>query len=308
MYKRTQQRGIALVLVLWMLALLTVLATGYSSMMRTEAQLTANLVRAAQAKALAEAGVWRTLAELLRPVQEQSWKADGSNYSLEFANGTVEIRIQDEAGKIDLNTARAELLMGLLQAVDVEEENRSRLLNAILDWRDRDSQAREDGAEDDDYQRMNLNYGAKDGPFNTVDELQLVLGITPELYKKMKPSLTVHSHQRGVHLQVAPREVLMAIPAVSEERVEEFLAIRTTNADSTSSLTLTGIDLRYASRVKGQTFTITSVARLADTVARLDAVVRIKGGSNLPYSILSWREGQSAGSEIPAAFPGSYDG
>ncbi len=66
------QKGIALVIVLWMLALLTIMATGYSRMMRTETMLTANLVRSAQANALAEAGINQAIIELFKPVPDKS--------------------------------------------------------------------------------------------------------------------------------------------------------------------------------------------------------------------------------------------
>ena len=105
-----KQNGIALVIVLWMLVLLTIMAAGYSHMMRTETMLSANMVHSAQAEALAEAGVWHTVAEMLKPPLEQTWETDGSIHTLNFNQGIIKIAIQDEAGKIDLNTASSELL------------------------------------------------------------------------------------------------------------------------------------------------------------------------------------------------------
>ena len=55
------QRGTALVLVLWMLAILIILANGYSRMMRTDLQQTANMVNTARAEAAAEAGIHDTI-------------------------------------------------------------------------------------------------------------------------------------------------------------------------------------------------------------------------------------------------------
>jgi len=192
------QRGIALVIVLWMLALLTILATGYSRMMRTETMLTANLVHSSQAASLAEAGINVAIVELLKPAQEQEWKTDGTSYEYELNNNIITVKIRAESGKIDLNTARTELLYGLLESVNETEEDLLPLLQALLDWRDKNDQVRNHGAEDEYYRNAGLGYGAKDGPFNSLDELLLVKGFTSELYRKIRPALTIYSHQAGI--------------------------------------------------------------------------------------------------------------
>lgn len=193
-----KQYGIALINVLWMLVLLTILATGYSRMMRTETMLTANLVHSSQAAALAEAGINVAIAELLKPSQEQDWKTDGTRYEYELNNNLVAVEIRAESGKIDLNTAHSELLSGLLESANVTEEDLLPLLEAILDWRDKDNLVRNHGAEDEDYRNAGMNYGAKDGPFNSLDELLLVKGFTLELYRKIRPALTIYSHKGTV--------------------------------------------------------------------------------------------------------------
>ena len=75
--KLTLQKGIALVIVMWMLVLLTVLAAGYTAMMRTETRLTAQQLHAAQSRSLAEAGVWLAVNDLLKPIQNRTWPGDG---------------------------------------------------------------------------------------------------------------------------------------------------------------------------------------------------------------------------------------
>ena len=294
MLKNISQKGIALVLVLWILALLTVMATGYSYTMRTEIKLTANLLHSTQAKAIAEAGIWYTVAELLKPQHEQSWKSDGSIYTLDFNQGTFNISIQDEAGKIDLNTALSEILDGLLRSVDVPEEERLSILQSILDWRDKDNLVRSEGAEDNDYELLDYDYGAKDGPFNTVDELQLVMGMTPSLFKKLKPALTIHSHQPGIRPQVASKEVLLALPGITQETVAEILANRNTLSGPNSRIPLTGIDSKYLSRNNGFIFTITSEGIHGDSHTHIEVVVMILRNTNLslPYLIMSWQEDQ----------------
>jgi len=325
MSKQSTQSGIALVIVLWMLTLLTIIALSYSAITRVETKLTAHLVQTAKANALAEAGIWRAVTELLKPVVEQNWQANGSMHRVNFAGGEIDIRIQDETGKIDLNSARTELLHNLILSLDItiDDGERLQLLQAILDWRDKDDLVRQFGAEDDEYSAAGFDYGAKDGPFNTLSELQLVTGMTPEIFKKMEPALTIHSHQPGINPELAPREVLLALPAVSEELVDEYLLNRPGNRGSDEDLlddpgdrdsdeylldrpgnrgntvttTLPGVDPRYFSRARGRIFKITSEGHIAESINRIDAVVLIKRNSNIPYTVLSWQENSTYNSE-----------
>ena len=284
-----KQNGIALVIVLWLLMLLTIMATSYSTTMRTETILATHLVQTAQAKALAEAGIWRAVFELLNPDEETAWKTDGREYEMEITNGTVRINILDENGKIDLNTAMSELLYGLVKSAGADESERLKILHALLDWRDRDSLVRNFGAEDDDYANAGYEYGAKDGMFNTIEELQQVMGMTPELYRKMRPALTVHSHQTGINPTYAPNEVLFAIPGADAEAILMFLATRY-STDTVSSSMLPGVDGRFFSLARGRVFTKTAHGSATDSSYRLEAVVILKRDSNPPFTVLSWEE------------------
>lgn len=309
MRKIENQQGIALVIVLWMLSLLTVIAAVYNHTMRTETLLTANLVRSAQAGALAEAGIWHSVTELLKPPLEQTWKTDGSIYMFVFNQGTIKVSIQNESGKIDLNTAHPELLDGLLRSVNVPEKERLSLLHAILDWRDRDNLTQKEGAEDEDYQRLGYDYGAKDGPFNTLDELQLVMGMTPSLFKKMKPALTIYSEQPGIQPLVAPRAALLALPGMSQERVDKILTTRTAMTDPGKPVEITGIDPGLISKIKGHIFTISSEGINGNSYARLDVVVMIIQHTNLdlPYLIISWREGEGQEQDLQSSQPSTQN-
>ena len=299
MIKQSKQSGIALVIVLWMLTLLTILALSYSATIRVETKLTAHLVQTAKANALAQAGIWQAVTELLKPIEEQAWQVDGSIHKVDFAGGIIDIHIQDEAGKIDLNSARTELLYNLINSLDItiDDGERLQLLQTILDWRDKDNLVRQFGAEDNEYSSAGFEYGVKDGPFNTLSELQLVAGMTPEIFKKMEPALTIHSNQPGINPQVAPREVLLALPGVSAELVDEYLLSRTGGRDSPVAAVLPGIDSRYFSKARGRIFKITSKGLISESINRIDAVVLIKRNSNIPYTVLSWQENSTYNSD-----------
>lgn len=93
---------------------------------------------------------------------------------LATANDRPQFRLVDEASKLNLNTATAEML-SLLPRMTPE------LAAAIVDWRDEDSDISDGGAEDETYQRFNPPYRCKNGPFESVEELGMVAGMTLQI-------------------------------------------------------------------------------------------------------------------------------
>ncbi|AEY00187.1 general secretion pathway protein K [Oceanimonas sp. GK1] len=221
--KCANQKGIALISVLWLLLLLTVLASGLSVNSRHQARQSGNIATATQLQQGADAGLHLALLALAQPPAQQPWLADGSPHVVPFGDMSVYVALFNESGRIDLNTAGPELLDGLLATVEPDDALRGRLTDAILDWRDGDDLRRLNGAELDDYLAAGLDYGPANAPFTSVDELQQVLEMTPELYRKIRHSLTLRNPRRGINPQFAPRQVLLALPGVSEATVDQFI-------------------------------------------------------------------------------------
>jgi general secretion pathway protein K len=233
--------------VLGALVLLSVIAAAFVTETRTETKLARNAVENAKARALADAGVHRAILDLLDtpggedeeeedeedeedrapgPAAVAGWRVDGTVYRWTFAGEEVLISVQDETGKIDLNRAQDELLRGLFESVGVEAERATALVDAIADFRDEDDLTRPSGAEDDDYRAAGLAWGAKDAPFETVAELQRVLGMTRELYEQVAPVLTVYARRPGFNPLFALRGVLLAVPGIDEQLVDGYLVLR----------------------------------------------------------------------------------
>ncbi len=124
-----------------------------------------------------------------------------------FDGAEVTVRLSDESAKIDVNTANNELLKGLFRYAGVSEEDAAKLLDAVLDWRDPDSLKRPLGAEEPEYAQAGLKGRPANYPFQSTEELQLVLGMRPEVYQRIAPMITVYSRQSGVnpHLAAASR-------------------------------------------------------------------------------------------------------
>ena len=284
--RRCFQSGIALMLVLWILALLTIIAFGLTAAQRTESALAGNQLATARFRASAEAGVSWALLNLLAPrtvfeEEAEVWVPDGGARPWAFAGESLEIRVFNETSRIDLNTAPRDLLEALFGALELPQDEASALADAIEDWRDADDLTGLNGAEDPEYEDAGRSYGAKDGPFDSVEELQLVLGVGPELYRALLPALTVDSGGGELNREFAPSLVLAALEgttlAAEIERDEREAIAEDDESDPVP------ID-------RGGPLYRIRVTQLVEETPGLsmEALVRIEAGGAPPFSVL-WR-------------------
>jgi general secretion pathway protein K len=241
----SQQRGIALLLVLWVLTILMVIVFSFSYLARTESFSSRAFKEGWENKFLAEAGIERAIMELFYRKQnpqnlgeegQESWRVDGTEQSGALGEGYYRVRLVDESGKIDLNLAPEAILRSLITSLNLPSEDKDLLVNtivdSILDWRDPDDLHRLNGAESDYYQSLPHPYKAKNGNFDTVEELILVKGVTPEILygNDQKPGLidflTVQAKTNKINLNAATKAVLMALPGMTPEIAEAVVAYR----------------------------------------------------------------------------------
>ena len=197
-------KGVALIMVLWMIAILSVIVLEFSFAMRTEVTIAMNFKDETQLYAIAEAGIQRAVAELIYkhdartqqlrkpkttatateelPPEQQEWVADGRAYLVPFGEKEGEVRIMAEAGKVNINTVSEATLRKIVGQLGLEEDKRDIVVDSILDWRDPDDLYRVNGAENDYYQSLKEPYKAKNANLDTIEELLLVRGVTPELF------------------------------------------------------------------------------------------------------------------------------
>lgn len=234
------QRGIALFMVIWILAILMVIVLSFSYMSRAETDAALSFRNLSEHKLLAEAGVERGLMEIIYrkhnpetiDTDDEAWKMDGRAYEMETDNGNYTIRIIDESGKVDINKTSALILKDMLFDFGLDEEEVDTIVDSILDWRDADDLYRLHGAESDYYLSLPEPYEAKNANFESVEELILVKGITPELLYGSEEQrgiidfLTVNSRTGKININAAPREVLVGIPGMTPETADVIVEYR----------------------------------------------------------------------------------
>lgn len=284
------ERGIALLVVIWVLALLAILIIGFSSDARTELLLARNHYESASARAIADAGVSLAIFGILDPAPEAQWPADGRLREVSYADGTIRIRIQDEGGKIDLNAAPPELLAGLLSTTGgLSPGDAASLAQAIDQYRQALQQA---DAAVGPRRTLRSMVRRQANAFRVIEDLRLVPGVTREIYDRIAPFITVYSGVGDVDPLTAPAEVLRSLPGVNAGEVEAFLAARAQQGPIPGQLPpLSGpAGGSLAHRVL-QNATILSEGKTANgTTFSRSAVVSLSADPTAPYSILSWRQ------------------
>ena len=194
--------GIALIMVMCAIFVLSALAAGFVLSMKVETRLAYNANSEQQLLWLGRSGV-----ELARYVLSQhppgepydslNQKWAGGSGSLSESNsvlsslslnnypvgdGTVSIKIIDLERKVNINTASATTIQQALTLMGVDANDISVVSDSILDWIDSDDLPRVAGAESDYYQGLAVPYYAKNAPIDDLSELLLVKDVTPEMY------------------------------------------------------------------------------------------------------------------------------
>ncbi len=306
----SKQQGFALVLVLWVLSLLTIMAGSFALSMRRESAIITGIKNNAQAMAVAESGIAIAEMMLLNPDKLKRWHPDGSVYQIDYAasnhiGAKVRLQLFAEMGKIDINAANQKLLEALMQHApinpeasnhDTAEEHATKLVNAIMDWRDENDDVHLNGAEKKQYQDAGLHYQPRNKPFQTVEELQLVLGMDSTTFAWLEPLVTVYSGQQNVAIQDADSAVLQVLPALDAALIADYLVARRDSAINdlpAPPLPLIAGQTASAAAASQPDSVITLTAEALmddDSTAVISAIIKKSDGAQLtPFQVLKWQ-------------------
>lgn len=221
---RRNDAGVALLITLLVLVLIVILAMEIFRTGARAAQTGAFGRDSIRASLIAEAGAAAARIALRENAKQFAYDTLDQVWSrpvpqIDLGDGTILVAVEDEERKINLNRLvlangnapdeqRLAVFRKLLVILDIEPS----FADAVVDWLDNDDTPRVGGAESAYYLSLPFPYRAKNDLFDTLDELRLVRGFTPEKFEKIKPFLTVHS-SGAVNLNTAPKELLMALSA-----------------------------------------------------------------------------------------------
>ncbi len=256
---KEQERGVALLVTLWIITILVIVALEFSSAMRIESFGVKNYQEEVQLYALAYGAYERALWELscrhdplLRqkqrvlireevPLEKRIWLIDGRPYHFPLGQGNCQVRLYGEAGKLNINLASARTLRQIATCLGLEGESRDIFVDSILDWRDADDFYRPHGAENDYYRSLKEPYDCKNGDLATIEELLLIRGISKELFwgKKilfpgekeeriigLRDIFSVYAPSEQIDLNAAGWAVLHCFLGWPGEVVRKIIAVR----------------------------------------------------------------------------------
>ncbi|MGH7893601.1 MAG: type II secretion system minor pseudopilin GspK [Candidatus Binatia bacterium] len=274
---QTRDRGVALVAATMAIAMLTVVAVGLAVTATTGDRVAANALAITQAEALARSGVAAARAALAEASAADVPDTLRSAWAQPFepqvlGTGTVRVRVEDEARRLDLN-ALPDALPALLGRLGLDPL----LADAIRDWTDADDLARPHGAERAWYRSQRPARDAANRPLASVGELLLVRGIDARALERLRPFVTT-AGEDGVNPNTAPPDVLFAV-WFDPTRVGELLAARTRGPVECG-------DLPHCT-TRSTTYTIRATGSVGAAERMVEAKVRVLAG--VDAEVVGWR-------------------
>lgn len=239
------EKGIALIMVLWVLVLLSIISVNYFSSNRWNSASTRNFKEETVAYYMAMSAYQEAVKYILSDKDPSvDFIDDEGNYWADTETepitgkrvtdeGEIEIRITDENAKVNINYADEFRLRKLFKYAGIPEESVTEIIDSMLDWKDADTEHHLSGAEDEYYEGLADPYKAKNMLFDVPAELTLVKGMKPEYFdesqKNSLPHLITTFGGNTLNINTVSKEVLQMLE-FDDTEVEAIMKQR--NRDS----------------------------------------------------------------------------
>jgi general secretion pathway protein K len=305
------ERGVALMLVLWIIVVLGLIATGVAIQARESIAVASTARTRTVARYAAESGVQAASAALrdlltkadtperqvhvLRDLEDelQRWAVRG------LGNARFQVVVTDLNARVDLNNSAETVLLGLFQQFTSEREAEA-LLNALLDWIDEDDEPLPGGAESSGYIANGSPFTPTNQPLQRLEELSRIRGFGDSITNLLAPYLTVWS-DGPINVNTASEQVLAAVPEIGKFGAQALVAARRGGSVMTSKVAVySELSERNPGAVSSQLPNITTVPRRILIVSRgweagqpltheIQAVLQLRGTRMVGEQHLSMR-------------------
>lgn len=280
--------GFVVVAALWLLAALAALAAVVSIYVVQSAKALTTFDMALQSDMLTSAGLELAAYQLSGHVSDR--RPTRGQFSFSLAKTNVTVGYLSESARINLNMAPRAVLSGLFSALGAGTEEANQYAERVVRWR---SAPKGQDAEEGLYAEAKLGYLPRRAPFESADELWLVLGLPAAIVERMLPFVTVYSGMAEVNVLDAAPTVLAALPDMTPGKLEAFLGERDSLppepelvmgalGGAQPGATLSGSDA-YRVRVR---FTLPNGRlKISEAVIQLN-----QGGQQAAFQILAWQD------------------
>ncbi len=250
------------------------------------------------------------------PAENREWVTDGRPYNLSFSQGTCEVRIMGEAGKININIVSDPTLRKIIGQFGLEGEARDVGVDSILDWRTPGELHRINGAKSDYYQSLKEPYNCKNGNLDSIEELLLVRGVTPDLFygkiaKKveeggkvdsygLKDIFSIYASGEQFDINSASAPVLRAVLGIPTEVAQKIVSARKEKnyenqmellqrvPELSSFMQTTGGFILFQSVTPYYTIESRAKNRDGGPVRGVKAIVKVDSQEKKGYKVIQW--------------------
>jgi general secretion pathway protein K len=313
--RKSDERGIALLLTLLVLTLLVALILEFDAEARREYRDAAAFRDNFKATVLARAAVQAARGVLQQDFVKDKqtgerfdaltdlWALPITNYAI--GDGLLTAQIEDEQGKLNLNDlatggdpiAKNKKVLRVKRLFELLQINPD-IVDAIVDWVDPDEKPEPAGAESLYYQTLRPSYRAANAPLQTLLELRLIKGMTPDIIAKLSKLVTVYppDGQSKVNLNTADPLVIQALdPRITQGMAAEIVQARPfkkniQDLDRVSSFEDIGKQLRDLYDIKSDLFLARMMVRVNEVTRNATVVLQrdqnTGTGSVLYYRVL----------------------
>jgi len=282
--KPRRDRGWALASVLWAVTMLSLMAAATEELTLTQHRTEHRAWERAFADTIFREGLTKAVAGIAASSLEDRWPVDGRVTELKIQGVTVKFEVQNEAGRYDLNAIDGSVLNVLLRDAGLAPDAITRLADTILDWRSLTGAHYVNAASDQDYTAAGLPYGPRHAPFESVDELRLVLGMSSSLYEHLRPALTVYTKRPAIEPEFAPEAALIAFCNGNRDQAERMLDAR--NESNLASKGSKSGKLTSGMSASGQVFEISQTLQVSGHSYHKTNVLQYTGNGRSPYLLL----------------------